>query len=80
MPDLRVNLSNIKVPVLEIVPYHAAEQAAFGFDEKGKVTYYHSLLNGVANLTLAPISPSLHFVTVDQPEAFLNVLNRFFRN
>jgi len=80
MLDLRANLHNIKVPVLEIVPYDAAEQAALGFDENGKVTYYRSLLNGVANLTLAPISPSRHFVMVDQPEAFLIVLNQFLGN
>jgi len=75
--DLRSALQDIKVPVLEIVPYQAAEQAALGLDETGKLAYYRSLLSGVARLTIVPISPSRHFVMVDQFQALMKTLDGF---
>jgi pimeloyl-ACP methyl ester carboxylesterase len=75
--DLRSRLSGIKVPVLEISPFTSGDFAAMGIDEAAKTSYYKTLLTGVQNLTMVSISPSRHFVMVDQPDAFMRELSHF---
>jgi hypothetical protein len=48
-----------------------------GIDEAAKTSYYRTLLTGVQNLTVVSISPSRHFVMVEQFDAFMRELNHF---
>ncbi len=74
--DLRPKLGGIKVPVVEVSPFHAPDLAAIGVDEAGKTNYYRMLLSGVENLDVVSISPARHFVMFDQPEKFAAALDR----
>ena len=75
--DLRAELSAIRVPVLVIAPYFAPDYAALGLSEDAKRAYYESLLHGVPKLDVATIAPARHFVMLDQPQAFVDVVRRF---
>ena len=74
--DLRPQLPAIKVPVVEISPFHAPDFAPINVDEAGKTGYYRGLLAGVAQLDVVSISPARHFVMLDQPEKFAVALDR----
>jgi len=74
--DLRPQLPAIKVPVVEISPFHAPDFAAINVDEARKTGYYRVLLAGVERLDVVSISPSRHFVMFDQPEKFAVALDR----
>ena len=74
--DLRPKLPAIKVPVVEISPFHAPDFAAINIDEAGKTGYYRALLAGVERLDVVSISPARHFVMLDQPEKFAAALDR----
>jgi pimeloyl-ACP methyl ester carboxylesterase len=73
--DLRPQLKDIKVPVVEISPFHAPDFAAMGIDESGKTGYYRMLLSGVPQLEVVSISPARHFVMFDQPGKFATALD-----
>ena len=73
--DLRANLGDIKVPVVEISPFNAPDFAQMGVDEERKNGYYRMLLTGVAQLEVVSISPARHFVMFDQPEKFAVALD-----
>jgi pimeloyl-ACP methyl ester carboxylesterase len=73
--DLRANLGDIKVPVVEISPFNAPDFAQMGVDEERKTGYYRMLLTGVAQLEVVSISPARHFVMFDQPEKFAAALD-----
>jgi pimeloyl-ACP methyl ester carboxylesterase len=75
--DFRTQLREIRVPVLEIVPYNPPDYAALGLSEDAKVKYYRSLLDGIARLEVVTVSPARHFVMIDQPEVFSRQLMRF---
>jgi pimeloyl-ACP methyl ester carboxylesterase len=76
--DLRPGLASIKVPVLEIAPYNAADfPKTMPMTEAQKTAYYRSLLQGIPTLEVVSIAPSRHFVMVDQPEVFAVTLSRF---
>ena len=68
--DFRRELPGIKVPVVEISPFHAPDFARIGVDEAGKTGYYRALLAGIERLDVVSISPARHFVMLDQPEKF----------
>jgi len=74
--DLRPQLPAIKVPVVEISPFHAPDFAAINVDEARKTGYYRALLAGVEHLEVVSISPARHFVMFDQPEKFAAALDR----
>jgi len=76
MLDLRPRLGSIKVPVIEISPFHAPDFAAMGVDEAGKTNYYRVLLQGVEKLEVISVSPARHFVMFDQPEKFAAALDQ----
>ncbi|HUQ08776.1 MAG TPA: alpha/beta hydrolase [Steroidobacteraceae bacterium] len=78
--DLRPELSSINVPVVEISPFNAPDFTRMGIDEGGKTNYYRSLLGGVQQLEVVPISPARHFVMFDQPEKFAAALDRALAN
>jgi pimeloyl-ACP methyl ester carboxylesterase len=73
--DLRPTLSAIKVPVVEISPFNAADFAAMGVDEARKTAYYQMLLPGIEKLEVVSIAGSRHFVMFDQPEKFAAALD-----
>jgi pimeloyl-ACP methyl ester carboxylesterase len=74
--DLRPQLPAIKVPVVEISPFHAPDFARMNIDEAGKTGYYRALLAGIERLEVVSISPARHFVMFDQPEKFAAALDR----
>jgi pimeloyl-ACP methyl ester carboxylesterase len=76
MLDLRPQLPAIKVPVVEISPFHGPDFAAINVDEAGKTGYYRALLAGIERLDVVSISPARHFVMLDQPEKFAAALDR----
>jgi pimeloyl-ACP methyl ester carboxylesterase len=73
--DLRPQLPAIKVPVVEISPFHAPDFARINVDEAGKTRYYRALLAGIERLEVVSISPARHFVMFDQPEKFAAALD-----
>ena len=75
--DLRAQLPSIRVPVLAVVPYLASDHAGTNLSEEAKRAYYRSLLAGVAQLDVVTIAPARHFVMIDQPLAFNEILSRF---
>ena len=70
LQDFRRELPGIKVPVVEISPFHAPDFARINVDEAGKTGYYRALLAGIERLEVVSISPARHFVMLDQPEKF----------
>ncbi|HMN47172.1 MAG TPA: alpha/beta hydrolase [Povalibacter sp.] len=74
--DLRPKLASIKVPVVEISPFHAPDFAAMNVDEAMKTHYYRMLLSGVEKLEVLSVSPARHFVMFDQPEKFATTLDQ----
>jgi pimeloyl-ACP methyl ester carboxylesterase len=82
--DLRPQLPNIGVPLLEISPYNAPDfhkAAAMSgqpfMTEADKTAYYEKLLQGVPHAKVVSISPSRHFVMLDQPQKFMQAVDRF---
>lgn len=73
--DLRPRLTGIKVPVVEISPFNAADFAAMGVDEDRKTGYYRMLLPGIEKLEVISIAGARHFVMFDQPERFAAALD-----
>ncbi len=73
--DLRPRLAAIKVPVVEISPFHAPDFAAMGVDEARKTGYYRMLLAGIEKLDVVSIAGARHFVMFDQPEKFAAALD-----
>ncbi len=82
--DYRPGLKQANVPILEISPYNAPdfEQAAKrsgrkAMSEADKTAYYESLLANAPDAKVVSISPSRHFVMLDQPRKFEQVLDDF---
>ena len=80
--DLRPGLKNANVPVLEISPYNAPDfsQAPMLMSEAQKTAYYKSLLAGAPQAKVVSISSSRHFVMLDQPAKFQQVLDGFLKS
>lgn len=71
--DLRPQLANITVPVLELAPYDATldKNAPASFSTAtAKQTYYESLLKNDKTATVKMVQDSRHFIMIDQPDAF----------
>ncbi len=79
--DGRAALKNAQVPILEISPYNAADfsQPPMVMTEAQKTAYYASLLGNAPNASVVSISPSRHFVMLDQPAKFQQVLDGFLK-
>lgn len=82
--DYRPGLKNIDVPLLEISPYNEPDfkqAAASGrmpmMSEAQKTDYYRELLSGAPQLSVQSISPSRHFVMLDQPQRFQQAVDAF---
>jgi pimeloyl-ACP methyl ester carboxylesterase len=77
--DLRPGLKNARVPILEIVPYNPpdSKEGPIAMSEAQKLAYYQSLLANAPDAKVVAISPARHFVMLDQPAKFRQVLNDF---
>lgn len=69
--DLRPNLAKISAPVEVVAPIKA------GASVPTLLAFYKSSFSGVAQLDIAPIGPSLHFMMYDQPAKFQTLLDAF---
>lgn len=80
--DLRPGLKNANVPILEIAPYYAPDfsQPPMVMSETQKTAYYQSLLANAPNAKVVSISPSRHFVMLDQPAKFQQALDDFLKS
>ena len=79
--DVRPGLKSANVPILEISPYNAPDFSLppMVMSEAQKAAYYQSLLAGAPNAKVVSISPSRHFVMLDQPAKFQQVLEDFLK-
>jgi pimeloyl-ACP methyl ester carboxylesterase len=69
--DLRPDLAKLTSPLLVIVPYDSSEAKQFSMTTaKQKSDFYLSILKGSPHAEVAAISSSLHFIMLDQPDAF----------
>ena len=80
--DLRPGLKNANVPILEIAPYYAPDfsHPPMQMSEAQKTAYYQSLLANAPNARVVSISPSRHYVMLDQPAKFQQALNDFLKS
>ncbi|MGY3041236.1 pimeloyl-ACP methyl ester carboxylesterase [Rhodanobacter sp. TND4EL1] len=79
--DGRPGLKQANVPILEISPYNAPDFSTppMVMTETQKTAYYQSLLANAPNAKVVSISPSRHFVMLDQPEKFQQALDGFLK-
>ncbi|MEO8999377.1 MAG: alpha/beta hydrolase [Rhodanobacter sp.] len=80
--DGRPGLKNASVPILEISPYNAPDfsHPPMIMSEAQKTAYYQSLLANAPNAKVVSISPSRHYVMLDQPVKFQQVLDNFLKS
>lgn len=80
--DGRAGLKNADVPILEISPYNAPDFSVppMVMSEAQKLAYYQSLLANAPNAKVLSISPSRHFVMLDQPAKFQQALDDFLKS
>ena len=79
--DLRPGLNNANVPILEVSPYNTPDfsQPPMQMTEQQKADYYQSLLANAPHAKVVSISPSRHYVMLDQPTKFQQVLDDFLK-
>lgn len=79
--DGRAGLKNANVPILEISPYNAPDFSTppMAMSETQKTAYYQSLLANAPNAKVVSISPSRHYVMLDQPARFQQALDDFLK-
>lgn len=77
--DGRPGLKHADVPILEISPYYAPDfnTPPMVMSEAQKAEYYRSLLANAPDAKVVSISPSRHYVMLDQPQKFQQVLDGF---
>lgn len=78
--DIRKDMAAIKVPLVEVSPYNAADFVSRNITEEGKRTYYQSLLQGAPNMQVVSINGARHFPMLDQPELFANALQNYLKS
>lgn len=80
--NFRDRMKNADIPILLVSPYYAADGAASPqpFSEAQKTAYWTSLLGPAPHAKVVSISPARHFVMLDQPEKFQQVLGDFLRS
>jgi pimeloyl-ACP methyl ester carboxylesterase len=85
--DYRPGLKQANVPILEISPYNAPDFAAAAaaserapIGEAQKTAWYQGLLANAPKAKVVSISPSRHFVMLDQPEQFRRQLDGFLES
>jgi pimeloyl-ACP methyl ester carboxylesterase len=82
MLDLRPQLKNARVPIVEIAPFDPSLDPygpARIADAGAKQRYYASLFDGAPAVTVQVITPSRHFIMYDQPQALHAALEAALR-
>lgn len=71
--DLRADMAAIRTPITLVYPWSAAmpKERADGF--------YHAAFATTPNITYVPIADSAHFIMLDQPAAFAEVVGAFVK-
>lgn len=77
--DYRPGLKQANVPIVVVSPYYAPDfsKPPMKFTEQEKADYYKTLLGEAPNAKVVSISPSRHFVMLDQPEKFQQAVHDF---
>lgn len=79
--DLRPGLTNVKAPVLLLVPYYAPDAVVLNnITIADKLAYYRELMSGTPRLEVEAIDKARHFAMVDQPEAVADAVRRFLKH
>lgn len=78
--DIRKSMAAIKVPLVEISPYNAADFTSRNITEEGKRSYYQGLLQGAPQLQVVSINGARHFPMLDQPELFFDALQNYLKS
>lgn len=78
--DLRPGLANIKAPVLLVAPYFEPDASQEGQSLKSKVEDYRDLMKGTPKVDVVAISPSRHFVMIDQPRQLADTIRRYLQS
>jgi pimeloyl-ACP methyl ester carboxylesterase len=73
--DLRPNLNKITIPLLELMPYDPADHSPY--TQPQTLLFYQALLAGTPHATVLPITPSRHFIMLDQPDLFYQSITHF---
>jgi pimeloyl-ACP methyl ester carboxylesterase len=71
--DLRPGLAKVTIPFLEIMPYDPNPT----YTEQQTLVFYKSLVAAAPKATVVAVTPSRHFVMLDQPEAFYKAVTQF---
>lgn len=77
--DIRKDMAAIKVPLVQISPYNAADLASRNIKEEDKRTWYQSLMQGAPQLQVLSINGARHFPMLDQPELFAAALQNYLK-
>lgn len=76
--DLRPNLKKCTIPLLEIMPFDPADaKGFFARSQQQTLDFYKSLVAAAPKATVVTITPSRHFVMLDQPEAFYKAVGEY---
>lgn len=78
--DLRPGLAKITAPVLVIAPYFELDETDPNSTMAGKVEYYRELMTGTPKLQVMGMPGTRHYVMIDQPERFTDVLRGFLNS
>lgn len=68
--DLRPDLSKIATPTTVIVPV----ASHYGMTQDATLAFYKAAYTGQPNVTFTTVDKSLHFIMLDQPDAFYTAL------
>ncbi len=77
--DLRPDMSKITVPLVVIAPYDQPIDQKTWATPDAKRAYYLMLLAGDPTVEVHMISPSRHFIMLDQPQTLDTMLNAFLK-
>jgi pimeloyl-ACP methyl ester carboxylesterase len=76
--DLRPQLARIVIPFLEVMPYNPADaKPPINYSQEQTLAFYRSLVAGAPKVSVVVITPSRHFVMLDQPAAFEKEIEHF---
>jgi pimeloyl-ACP methyl ester carboxylesterase len=78
--DIRKDMAAIRVPLVQISPYNAADLASRNIKEEDKRTWYQSLMQGAPQLQVVSINGARHFPMLDQPELFADALQNYLKS
>lgn len=78
--DLRPELKNITVPVMEVMPYDAKSEQGKQYSQEQTLGFYRMLLTGTPKLEVTPIPDARHFAMIDQSAAYDAAVTQFLQH